>query len=134
MSYETCMCEGCKIYRKEKGIPEPDPNAAYNAKVREIAEELVNNFPESRDRLATIPTIYKSQYMRHELIEVVVNDHMEQARAMVSKIANEFSEGYHEAMKDQGFSRYESDPDLKQHLIERGLTPAKPENNARSKS
>ena len=23
-TYETCVCKGCKVYRKEKGIPDPE--------------------------------------------------------------------------------------------------------------
>lgn len=105
-----------------------DPNAAHNAKVQEIADELISIlYPES------ITDSYGLPYSKEKLKKQAdrkLQICLPAARAMTAKMKEEFSEGYYAAMHDQGLSRYESDPDLKQHLIKRGLIPAKPEDNA----
>ena len=88
-----------------------DPNAAYNAKVREIAEVLAkvctgDCWPD------------RSEFQR----EADIRREMSRARAMVAKMAEEFKAGFN------GVYDFTDDPDfgpiIKQQLIERGLVPA----------
>lgn len=113
-NYTNCNCTGCKNYRSEKHIPEPDPNKLYNDKVQEIAEELAkvctgDCWPD------------RSEFQR----EADIRREMSRARAMVAKMAEEFKAGFN------GVYDFTDDPDfgpiIKQQLIERGLVPAKHE-------
>lgn len=117
VNYLTCLCEGCMIYRKEKGIPEPNPNAVYNSKVREIAEELAK--AHTGDCWPNRSDSQKEADIRHE---------MTRSRAMVAKMAEAFEEAFILVHTDYNISWVTREL-CKKHLIERGLIPAKPEDN-----
>lgn len=123
-NYTKCECIGCKAYRKEKGIPEPDPNAVYNAKVHEIAEVLAGvDFPAWAMSKLDISNSCRTAW------NISVEKNMEKARAMVAKMAEEVIiyafqtiEQYKATEPNGGY--------VTNYLIERGLIPAKPEDNA----
>lgn len=99
-NYTNFGCIGCKAYRKEKGIPEPDPNAAYNDNLHRnsaVLNQIFQNAPEGSD-----------------VFELM-------ARAMVANMAESFCDGAEWGREGYGTNK---------ELIERGLIPAKPDNNA----
>lgn len=88
------------------------PNAAYNDKVREVAEQLASI-------QLHMPVFIKEKDSPHfnEFMEQTVNNFNPFARAMVAKIANEVRQ----ALYSKGV------PNRREYLIERGLIPAKPD-------
>jgi hypothetical protein len=125
-NYTNCECIGCKAYRKEKGIPEPDPNAAYNEKLREIAEELAGiEFPAwAMSKLDTNNSCRTAW-------NINVEKNMDKARAMVAKMADCYITGYMSNCDEDTQERIDLwMQNATDECIERGLIPAKPEDNA----
>lgn len=89
-NHTNCECIGCKAYRKEKGIPEPDPNVLYNAKVREVADKLAMIEYIERNPNCQVPYQDVSGRTRN----LAADNKMPQARAMVAKMAKEYEEGF----------------------------------------
>lgn len=138
IGYDRCLCEGCKIYRKEKGIPEPV--TAYDAEVRRIAEVLAKwRYIKEFVLWAELQEAIGKQWDKCEKIEqrekeMYINSKMEEARAMVAEMAEVFKTAY--MIADPSYAdtdhvgfynsigEYTEGNSLHYSMVERGLIPA----------
>lgn len=93
-------------------ITQTDPNVAYDEKCRKIAEMI------AKDTLQD-----QWERMSAESNEYRIERKMPIARAIVAEMEKEAKEAYFTCAQDHGAFATYSDPDLKNHLIERGLIP-----------
>lgn len=100
-----------------------DPNEAYNAKVREVAESItrIMHVTAYNDRSKSIPD---SNYW-----QIKVAGYEDAARAMVAKMANEYRAGLFAGRESN--KKWASIKTVDAELMERGLIPnTKTDNDA----
>lgn len=120
-TYKTCLCEGCKIYRKEKGIFEPV--SAYDAEVRRIAELLAQIH---HDRTSVHDTGYKFKEYSKPSQQSIAKKFIPEARAMVVEMDKVFILGALGSNKLEEADHFIQDA-VNAERIKRGLIPS-PEN------